>query len=67
MFQNSRALCSEKGIPEQKQGKYLPQETIITITQFYEDDEFSYMLPGAKDCISIKKILTCRNDFFDVN
>lgn len=34
----------EKGIlaiPELKQGRKLPEETILTVKQFYEDDEFS--------------------------
>lgn len=75
-MRKARALCCEKGIlalPEPKQGRKLPEETILTVQQFYEDDEFSYMLPGAKDRVSIKKnsymqkrLLLCNLDEFYV-
>ena len=68
-MRKARALTSEKGIlalPEPKQGRKIPQGTTDTVHQFYQDDEFSYMMPGAKDRISIKKMFTCRKDSFYV-
>lgn len=58
LVRKARTLANEKGIlalTEPKHGRNLPQETIDTAQLFYEDDEFSYMLPGAKDKVSIKK------------
>lgn len=58
LVRKARAVCNEKGIlamPEPKEGRKLPKETIEAVKQFYEDDEFSYMFPGAKDRVSVQK------------
>ena len=65
----SRKLKREKGIleePESKLGKSLPEATISLVKEFYEDDEFSRMMPSKKDFVSIgrnqhaqKRLLLC--------
>ena len=57
MVRQARTLKSEKGIlslPAPKHGRPLPQETVLLVTQFYEDDMNSRCLPGKKDFISVK-------------
>ncbi len=52
----SRKLKREKGIleePESKLGKSLPEATISLVKEFYEDDEYSRMMPSKKDFVSI--------------
>lgn len=54
----ARRLKKEKGIlaePERKAGKSLPDATITLVKAFYEDDEFSRMMPGKKDYVSVGK------------
>lgn len=51
-------LLREKGLltfPDARIGKRLSEDTIISVTEFYEDDEFSRLMPGQKDKVSIKK------------
>ena len=51
-------LALEKGIlamPNPKLGKVLPDVTVQVVKSFYEDDEYSRIMPGKKDYVSIKK------------
>ena len=54
----ARNLVTEKGIfavPESKKGRKISAETMSAAENFYQDDGYSIMMPGAKDKISIKK------------
>ena len=54
----ARSLKKEKGIlaiPEPKRGKKLPTQTEELVKMFIEDDEYSRILPGKKDYVSIAK------------
>ena len=56
LIRKARELKHEKGIlavPNPKRGKTLLAETVLLVTAFYEDDEYSRQLPGKKDCVSI--------------
>ena len=47
----------EKGILEnrnRKPGRSLTSEVVNAVRSFYESDEISQVLPGMKDCISIR-------------
>ena len=58
MVREARKLAKEKGIlelPKPKQGKGLSKEVEESIKLFYEDDEFSRLMSGAKDFVSIGK------------
>ena len=53
----SRKLKKEKGIlpePKAKAGKTLSKEVEKKVKEFYENDEYSRLLPGAKDYKSVK-------------
>ena len=57
LVRKSRSLKGEKGIlaeSEPKAGKSLLSSTVDLVLNFYEDDEYSHMMPGKKDYISIK-------------
>ena len=48
----------EKGLlamPDSKRGKKLSGETVVLVKQFYCDIEFSGLIPGKKDFVSIGK------------
>lgn len=49
---NTKGICS---LPDPKQGRKLPNETVLLVRNFYEDDEYSRLMPGTKDYVSIKK------------
>ena len=54
----ARTLIREKGIiavPDARKGRTLAEEIRKSVEKFYEDDEFSRLMPGAKDFISIGK------------
>ena len=58
MVRQARKLVKEKGIlelPEQKKGKVLLEETSRCVIDFYCDDEYSRLMPGKKDFVSIAK------------
>jgi len=58
MVRKAKQLVEEKGIlatPNPKPGHTLPQITIDIVTNFYESDENSRMMPGRKDFVSIRK------------
>ncbi len=40
--------------PNPKPGRSLPQSTVALVVNFYESDEYSRMMPGKKDCISVR-------------
>ena len=53
----AKQLVKEKGIlstPNPKPGRSLPQTSIEVVIHFYESDENSRMMPGKKDCISVR-------------
>ena len=56
MVREARKLAREKEIlalPEPKCGKCLSQEVEYSIKLFYEDDKYLWLMPGAKDYVSI--------------
>lgn len=58
IVRQARKLKREKGIlaiPDPKKGKTLSENTIKLVTDFYQNDESSRVLPGAKDKVSVKK------------
>ena len=58
MVREARKLASDKGIleiPDPKRGKTLSPEIEQSVLQFYEDDEYSRLMPGAKDFVSVGK------------
>lgn len=57
MIRRAKALVQEKGIlstPNRKAGKTLLEETARLVNEFYENDELSRMMPGKKDCVTMK-------------
>lgn len=58
IVRQARKLKNEKGIlsiPEPKKGKRISDDIVKLVIDFYQHDEFSRMLPGAKDKVSIKR------------
>ena len=58
MVRCARKLLSEKGIlatTEPKRGYPISKELIDLVVEFYSNDEFSRMMPGKKDYVSIGK------------
>lgn len=58
MVRKARNLTIERGIlamPDRKGGHKISDEIQEIVKQFYEDDEHSMMMPGAKDKVSIKR------------
>ena len=61
MIWQARRLAMEKGIcelPNPCKGKKLANDVCVVIEDFYQDDEFSRSMPGAKDKVSI-----CKNTY----
>ncbi|KAL5509316.1 hypothetical protein EMCRGX_G004658 [Ephydatia muelleri] len=57
MARLSKQLVSSKGIlttPNPRPGKTLSTRTVQLVTSFYLSDAISRMMPGKKDCISIR-------------
>ena len=57
MARKAKELVAEKGIlstPNPKPGHSLPSETIDLVTNFYESDNVSRIMPGKKDFVSVK-------------
>ena len=51
MIRTARELKKEKGVlakPKAKQGKNLTLETLQLVSDFYEDDEYTRLMPGKK-------------------
>ena len=58
MVHEARKLAREKGIlalPEPKRDKCLWKEVEDSLKLFYEDDEYSQLVPGAKDYVSVAR------------
>ena len=58
MARKCKQLVQEKGIlsnPDPKPGPTLPSETVELVTNFYQSDEISRMMPGKKDFVYVKK------------
>lgn len=58
MVNKAKSLYDNNGIlttPEKKKGKSLSCETKSLAKSFYLDDEFSRLMPGKKDFVSIKE------------
>ena len=58
MVKQARKLKREKGIlaiPDPKKGNTLSENSVKLVTGFYQSDENSRVLLGAKDKVSIKK------------
>ena len=56
LVRTARSLKDEIGIlaiPEPKQGKKLTAKTEELVKVFFEDDEYTRLLPGKKDYVSI--------------
>ena len=54
----SRKLAETKGIlesPDSKKGKTISEEVRQSVLLFYEDDEYSRLMPGTKDYVSISR------------
>ena len=57
MARKAKELVREKGIlstPNPKPGHTLSQQTVDLVTSFYESDENSRLMPGKKDCVSVR-------------
>ena len=53
----AKSLVKSKGIlslPNPNQGHSLGNDTIVLVQNFYESGEISRIMPGKKDCVSIK-------------
>lgn len=69
MVRSARKLLKEKGIlalPARRKGKVIPEGTIHKVRLHYEDDEFSRLMSGKKDKVSVarkvykqKRLLLC--------
>ncbi len=58
LARSARKLRSDKGIlsmPDPKRLQGLPKHTLDLIELFYNDDEYSRLMPGKKDCVSISR------------
>ena len=58
MIRAARKLTKEKGIlelPAAKKGKTLSEEVTQSVLAFYEDDEYTRLMPGKRDCVSLGK------------
>ena len=58
MARKSKQLVREKGVlssPDPKPGHSLPSETVKLVTDFYQSDEISRMMPGRKDFVSVRQ------------
>lgn len=57
MVRQSKKILKDKGIlesPNRKPGKSLSSEVVEAVRSFYESDEISRVLPGMKDCVSVR-------------
>ena len=58
MVRKAKDLVKEKGIlstPNPKPGNPLAAHTVKLVSEFYESDEVSRMMPGKKDFVSVKQ------------
>lgn len=57
MVRQSKIILQEKGIlesPNRRPGKSLSCEVVAVVRSFYQSDEISRVLPGMKDCVSVR-------------
>ena len=69
MVRKAQKLASNKGIleiPDPKRGKTLSPEIEESVLQFYEDGEYSRLMPGAKDFVSVGKKVHVQKRLFIV-
>ena len=62
LAQQSKKLVEERGIlslPGPLRGPSLP--SVDTVCAFYESDDISRIMPGKKDCVSVKKEGKCQH------
>jgi len=72
MVKQARKLAQKKGIcemPNPQKGKKIPETTVELVRKFYQDDQYSRLMPGKKDCISLgknvyeqKRLILCNLD-----
>ena len=58
MVKQSRQLLQSQGIlskPNPRKGRPASQETIDMVTEYYCDDNYSRLVPGKEDFVSIRK------------
>ena len=70
LVRSAREPKKKKGIldePDQIRGKMLSDSTLTLVTRFFEDDEYSRVMPGITDFVSIgskqhmqKRLLLCK-------
>lgn len=68
-MKESRKIFKDKGIledPIKKTGKGVPENVKDLVEEFYNNEEYSRIMPGKKDCVSIsrnvhkqKRLLLC--------
>ena len=70
MVRKAKSLVKSGGIlytPNPIQGHGLNSDTKILVQTFYESDDISRVMPGKKDCVSIKvgdQRILIQNDYF---
>ena len=67
----AKKVQEEKGLlsnPNPKPGKRLPEETLDLVEKFYQSGDISRMMPGKKDCVTMKvegeKVKVQKKQFF---
>ena len=66
-IRKTRTLQEQKGtieMPDQVNSKKLKEHVKLLVKEFYNRDEYSQQLPGAKDYVSIGKKLFLRDSFY---
>ena len=69
-IRKARKLKEEQGILAMSSPKIIKRitdETLNLVTQFYEDDEYSRLMPGKKDYVSIKRNVHCQKRLLLLN
>lgn len=57
LVKHARHITHEQGIlpiPHKKKGHSLPADVLEAAQSFYENDEYSRVCPGVKDCLSVR-------------
>ena len=57
LIQRAWKLKSEKeilAIPDNKIGRKIPNFVVALVQDFLQDDKFSQIMPGKKDCVNVK-------------
>ena len=57
MARKAKEIVREKGIlssPDPKPGRTLSPQIVDLVTRFYESDETSRIMPGKRDCVSVR-------------